>query len=162
MRHVIAPLLLLVSAAAPLTAADFDKAASAQPAVGACTLLTKDIVAKVTPYEKKQLALVLSIEPSEDALGKSGSACNYGGITMQIDPFSPAFLEKQRDKTWVAVAGVGDAAYYRDNRGEWGELYVRAGAHVLTIQMDVPTGRTAASIQSNTIALAKEILPKLK
>ena len=60
------------------------------------------------------------------------------------------------------MPGVGDEAYFRDNRGEWGELYVRAGARVLTIQMDVPTGRTAAAIQPNTIALAKALLPKLK
>jgi hypothetical protein len=32
----------------------------------------------------------------------------------------------------------------------------------LTIQMDVPTGRTAASIKPNVIALAKAILPRLK
>jgi hypothetical protein len=57
---------------------------------------------------------------------------------------------------------VGAAAYFRDNRGEWGELYVRSDTHVLTIQMDVPTAKTAASIQSNTVALAKAILPKLK
>ena len=32
----------------------------------------------------------------------------------------------------------------------------------LTIQMDVPNGRTAASIQPNVIALAKAVLPQLK
>ena len=42
------------------------------------------------------------------------------------------------------------------------ELYVRVGTHAVTIQMDTPPGRTPASIQSNVIALAKLIVPKLR
>jgi hypothetical protein len=37
-----------------------------------------------------------------------------------------------------------------------------AGARMVTIQMDVPTGKTAAGIQSNTVSLAKAVLAKLK
>jgi hypothetical protein len=128
----------------------------------ACALLTKELVTQITPYDTQTLAGVLGVRPTEDPIGQSGSACSYGGITMQIDPFPFATIEKMRTPAWAAVPGVGDAACFRDNRGEWGELYVRSGTRVLTIQMDVPTGKTAASIQSNTVALAKAILPKLK
>jgi hypothetical protein len=159
-------LLIITTSLSGVSAADAGRGLSntslAQPpAVRACSLLTKELIAQVTPYERQQLAPVTQIPPMEDALPR-GSACSYGGITLQIDPFPPATLEKQRTPAWSAVPGVGDEAYFRDNRGEWGELYVRAGARVLTIQMDVPTGRTAAAIQPNTIALAKALLPKLK
>ena len=61
----------------------------------------------------------------------------------------------------IVVPGLGDTAYYVDNGGRWGQLYVTAAGRVLTIQMAIPMGRTAASIQPNVIALAKAILPKL-
>ena len=134
---------------------------AAKPGVRACSLLTKDLVLQVSPYSKQQLDLVMRIPPDEDSVGPSGSACTYGGITMQIDPFAPAVFEKQQ-QGWVPVQGVGDVAYFFDRRGEWAELYVRTGTRVLTIQMDIPDGRTASSVQPNVIALAKALLPKLR
>ena len=80
---------------------------------------------------------------------------------MQVDPFVPAVFERQKKNTWVVVPGLGDTAYFVDNSGRWAELYVNAAGRVLTIQMDIPMGKTAASIQPNVIALAKAILPKL-
>ena len=136
-------------------------AQTAKPAVRACALLTKEVVTQVTPYDKKTLDLVLTVPPMEDSLGASGSACSYGGITMQVDPFVPAVFERQKKNTWVVVPGLGDTAYFVDNSGRWAELYVNAAGRVLTIQMDIPMGKTAASIQPNVIALAKAILPKL-
>jgi hypothetical protein len=163
MRHVVAS-LLVVTCFAPETLAlqSGSGAAPGRNAVSACSLLTKELVTQVTPYDKQAFAAVMLVPPMEDSVGPSGSACSYGGITMQIDPFAPAVFEKQRDKTWALVPNVGDGAYFRDNKGRWAELYARTGARVLTIQMDVPTGRTAASIQPNTIALANALLPKLK
>lgn len=163
MRQVLA-LLLVMGCFTELMAFQSARGAQpAKPAVRACPLLTREVVTQVSPYEKKVLDVVLGVPASEDPVG-SGSGCSYGGITMQVDPFPPAVFDKQRekDKKWVAVQGVGDTAYYRDNMGRWGELYVASAGHVLTIQMDIPMGKTAASIQPNTIALAKAILPKLK
>jgi hypothetical protein len=137
-------------------------APTAKPAVRACTLLTKEVVTQVTPYDKKALDLVMLVPPMEDSLGASGSACSYGGITMQVDPFAPAVFERAKKPTWAVVQGLGDTAYFADNGGRWAELYVAAEGRVLTIQMDIPMGKTAASIQPNVIALTKAILPKLK
>ncbi|HVG56376.1 MAG TPA: hypothetical protein VM846_18195 [Vicinamibacterales bacterium] len=162
MRRAVALLLVMGVFTPVLMARQAARGAGTPARPSACALLTKELVTQVTPYDKQTLAGVLGVRPIEDPIGQSGSACSYGGITMQIDPFPFATLEKQRTPAWAAVPGVGDAAYFRDNRGEWGELYVRSDTHVLTIQMDVPTGKTAASIQSNTVALAKAILPKLK
>jgi len=111
-------------------------------------------------YERQALDLAMQVPPNGDALGAAGSECTY--VTLQVDPFAPGVIEKQVKKDWVPMSGVGDAAYFRDNGGRWAELYVRTGAHVMTIQMSVPTGRTAASIQPNVVALAKVLLPQLK
>ena len=138
---------------------------AAVPTTGAnraCSMLTKERITKVSPYDAKTLATVLLVPANGSSIGASGSECTYGGITMQIDPFTPAAFDRIRTKDWTMIPNLGDSAYYRDNGGRWGEIFASSGAHVLTIQMDIPTGRTAASIQPNAIALAKEILPNLK
>jgi hypothetical protein len=136
--------------------------AAAKPAIRACSLLTKELVSKITPYDEEQKRLVFTIPPQEDSVGASGSACEYGGIHLQIDPFPWTTVEKVGDKTWVAVPQVGDAAYFRDNRGDYAELAAHVGARVVTIQMSIPTGRTADSIKPNVVALANAVLPSLK
>ena len=65
---------------------------------------------------------------------------------MQIDPMTAEAFERVRDKEWMPMAGVGDKAYFRDNKARFAELFVQAGTHVMTIQMDVPDGKTSACI----------------
>ena len=127
----------------------------------ACSLLTKDVVTQVSPKSPESLKLMLTVEPMESKSG-AGTLCSYGGITMQVDAVTPASMEKVRDKTWVAVPGLGDTAYFHDNRGNFAELYVQAGKRTLTIQMSPGTGKTVEETKPNTIALAKLLLPKLK
>jgi hypothetical protein len=132
-------------------------------AVHACSFLTKALVAEHTPLTKQAFALVSDLPPSEDAIAPSGSECTYGGVTFNIDAISPEYFERiRKPEEWKAITGVGDTAYFRDNAGRFAELFVRTGMHSFSIQMDVPTGRTSASIQPNVIALAKAILPKVK
>ena len=134
------------------------------PAIRACSLLTKELVKKVTPFEGKALDIYLMGEPDADSNGAGGTDCSYGGIAIQIDPnFSYEAFKNQKD--WAnaePVAGVGDEALFHDNIGEWAEMIVRSGPHLLTIRMDVPKGKPAASIKPNVIALAKELLPKIR
>jgi hypothetical protein len=136
--------------------------AAGEPGRAACSLLTKEVVMRFTPYDNRARDLVMLVPPTGDPVGRSGSECTYGGITLQVDPFPPAMLEKQRDQTWLSLNGVSDAAWFRDNGGRWGELYARSGNRVLTLQMNVPTGRTALSIQPNLVGLAKALLSDLK
>jgi hypothetical protein len=123
-------------------------------------LLTKELLAAHSPASKQSFALTIKIPPQEEKAG-DGTGCQYGDVMLQIDPYPAASFEKLFGK-WSAVSGVGERAYFRDNGGRWAELAVLAGKRVMTIQMDVPEGKTAASIQSNTVALANAILPKLK
>lgn len=139
------------------------QAPAGEPAIHACSLLTRELLLQTTPNDnRKMFEIVLRIPPEEEAIG-TGSSCSYGDVHLQVNPFaSPASVEKDIARTWSRVAGVGDIAYFRDNKGMWAELYVRSGRRVLTIQMDVPSGRTPAAIQPNTIALANAVLAKLK
>jgi hypothetical protein len=171
MRQAVASLTMMGCLAfqAPALGAG-NEAAAGKPGIRACSLLTKELVMQVSPFEQQapeqrdlHRQLLTELPPEEESVGPSGSACNYGGVYLQIDPFAaPTRTEKDLAQTWVPLSDVGDVAYFRDNRGKWAELYVRAGARVLTIQMDVPEGRTAESIKPNVTALAKAILPKLR
>ena len=133
------------------------------PALRACTLLTKELALTVTAAANKRVFDILP--PEEERIGVNGTACEYGDIRVQIDAFTPAGLEgsvKKDGPQWVAVPNVGDRAWFRDNRGNYAELAVVAGAHTLTIQMGVPFQGTADKIKPNTIALANELLPRLR
>jgi hypothetical protein len=133
-----------------------------KPRTSACALLTKDLVDQHTPYSKESQAVLRQFQPEEEAVGTAGSMCSYMGVTFQLDPFAaPQRLEADMAKTWTPSAGLGDVSFFRDNKGEWAELYVRKGNRVITLQVDIPDGRTAAEIKPNTIALGKALLAKL-
>jgi len=157
MNRLAAPVLILGCLATHAAHAQ----APRPPAISACSLLPRELVLKFTPHDQK---IVDIVPPSENRLGESGSACSYGGIELQIDPFTPARLEAlraQHGKGWSPVPGVGDAAYFFDNRGEYAELYARVGTRVFTIQMDVASGSVEA-VKPKVAGLAQAIVPKLK
>ena len=136
------------------------KAMAGQSAPSACALLTKELLAAHSPASKQSFALMMKIPPQEEKAG-AGTGCQFGDVMLQLDPFPVANFDRLFGK-WSPVSGVGDRAYFRDNGGRWAELAVLAGKRMITIQMDVPEGKTSASIQPNTVALANGILQKLK
>ena len=157
MRLAIALLLAYAS----VTTAEA-RQTSAKPRVSACALLTKDLVVQHTPYTKESQKVLMQFQPEEEAVGTAGSMCSYLGVTFQLDPFAaPQRLEADMAKTWTPSVGLGDVSFFRDNKGEWAELYVRKGHRVITLQVDVPDGCTAAEIKPNTIALGKALLARL-
>lgn len=162
MRQILT-LLLMSGFAMQATAAQSTDPATGKQTVGACALLTKELLEKTTPEDRERFEFGLTIPAAEESVGVSGSMCEYGGVLLQIDPFaSPARVEESLAVKWTRIPGLGDIAYFRDNAGEWGELYVRAGERVITIQMGVRREHPAESIKPNLIALAEAILPKLK
>src|SRR5687767_5442714 len=132
MRQLLASVLVIGTVTA--LAAVSQAPAAGKPPISACSLLPTDLVMKVGGLNPK---MVDYIKPSEEAMGTTGSACNYGGLRLQVDPFTPAGLERilktETAKTWVPVSGVGDAAYFNNNRDRYAELVVRTGTHVFTI-----------------------------
>jgi hypothetical protein len=163
-RHLASWIVSLWAAAAVtgLAATPQQGAAANPPAIRACQLLTKELALKVTASANKKIFDILP--PEEESLGVNGSACEYGDIRLQIDPFTAQRFEElsKTEKGWTSEPNLGDKASFRTNPNGYAELFVAVGTHVMTIQMSVPTGRTAAAIKPNTIALAKELMPKLR
>ena len=160
MRQLIASVLVLGT----MTTAVASQASSpAKPPISACSLLPTDLVLKVGGIQPD---MVKSLKPEEEAMGTTGSACQYGSVRLQVDPFTPArlteILKTETAKTWVPVGGVGDAAYFNNNCNRYAELVVRTGAHVFTIQFSVARGSTAEATKPNAITLANAIIPKLR
>jgi hypothetical protein len=160
MRQVIASLLVIGSVSAPAIAFQARGAAAAgTPRIGACSLLTKELITKFETVHKK---LVL-LPPSEEPLGKNGSACDYGDFHFQVDPFArQEELRKNPGKDWKPLSGVGDTAWFHNNGDTYAELMVWTGSHHFTIQADVPLGGTAEAVKPNAVGLANAIVAKLK
>jgi hypothetical protein len=157
-RQFIASVLLIGSVAAAVAS----QTPAGKPPISACSLLPTDLVVKVGGVDSTMAKL---IKPEEEAMGATGSACEYGEIRLQVDPFTPErlaqILKTETAKTWAPVSGVGDAAYFNNNRNRYAELIVRTGTHVFTIQFGVAIGSTAEATKPKTITLANAIIPKL-
>jgi hypothetical protein len=131
-------------------------------AIKACSLLSRELVIKVTPGNNQR---VDNIKPNEGPIGTTGSACEWGDLLVQIDPFTPARLDEMRKSTgknWEPVPGVGDATYFHNIQGILAELLGRIGTHTFGIQLTVPAGSTVSATKANTIIVANAIVPKLK
>ena len=160
MRVITSLSLVACLAAASSTAAQSGKPASGKPAIRACEVLTRDVVAKFDTGNPKMRDL---IPREEEAIGSHGSSCNDGSIFVQIDPFlNSDSYRKSPAKDWQAVTGVGDTAYFHNNRDRYAELMVWSGRHHFTIQLSVPDGRTAEAVKPNTIGIATALVAKLK
>jgi hypothetical protein len=148
------PLVACLAAASP------GVAQTGKPTIRACEVLTKDVVAKFDTGNPKMRDL---IPRKEEAIGSHGSSCDDGSIFVQIDPFLNAdTYRKSPAKDWQAVSGVGDTAYFHNNRDRYAELMVWSGGHHFTIQLSVPDGRTAEAVKPNTIGIATALIAKLK
>ena len=149
-----------LSLVACLAAASAAAAQSSKPAIRACEVLTRDVVAKFDTGNPKVRDL---IPRDEEAIGSHGSSCHDGSIFVQIDPFlNSDSYRKSPAKDWQAVSGVGDTAYFHNNRDRYAELMVWSGRHHFTIQLSVPDGRTAEAVKPNTIGIATALIEKLK
>jgi len=158
--NIIALSIVACLAAASPAVAQSGKPSSGKPAIRACEVLTRDLVEKYDTLNPKLRDLV---PRQEEAIGSHGSLCDDGGILIQIDPFLRSEdYRKSPPKDWLALSGVGDTAYFRNNGNRWAELMVWTGTHHFTIQLSVPTGGTAESIKPNTIGLATALIAKLK
>jgi hypothetical protein len=129
--------------------------ATGQP-VRACAVLTRDLVAPFTE-NKKILDL---LPPSEEELGTSGTACDYGGVRLQLFP-GRGGKPTVSAKGLQPVSGAGDGGLFRSNRDRYAELTVWTSKHRVDLQVSVPSGRTAEAIKPDVVALANAILKKL-
>ncbi|WP_413936684.1 hypothetical protein [Nitrospira sp. BLG_1] len=166
MRQILVLLAVVTCASITVFAMESHNAAVAgKSRISACALLTEDLVTKfdTTPPHLRQSGVLKQFKPTEEPVGPNGSYCDDGQIGLQVNPFSMADeLRKSPGKDWQPVSGVGDTAFFHNNRDQYAELMVWTGPHHFTIQLSVPVGGTADSIKSNVIGLANGIIPKLR
>jgi hypothetical protein len=130
--------------------------AAGQPAVRACAVLTKDLVAPFTE-NKKMLDL---IPPGEEVLGTSGTVCEYGAVRLQLFP-GRGGKRTLSAKDLQPISGAGEGGFFRNNQDRYAELMVWTSKHSLDLQVSVPSGRTAEAIKPDVVALANAIIAKL-
>lgn len=165
-RSLTAALTLVVTLSATGQAQSRGRA-NASASIRACTVLPASEVKRLAALPDP-LNLFEKMPPEEEPVGR-GSSCNYPNVHVQIDPFDWSTIDSLRAKTpaqFEAVPGVGEAAYLRANKPaaslEFAELYARIGTHVLTLQMDVPNGKTTAAVKPGLVALAQAYAAKLR
>lgn len=160
MRQVVASILVTSSLTLPALAFQARTGApGGLQKIGACSLLTREMVEKVLTGNKEAFKYM---QPDERPIGTHGSFCDYG-VIFQLNPFlRHEEMRKSPPKEWRPVTGLGDTAFFHNNKNLFGELVVWTGAHHFTIQMTAPAGGTVESIRPNLIALANAVIPKLR
>ena len=128
---------------------------TAAPTIKVCSLLPKEEVKKYLPWS----ALVDSMEPEEEAVGAAGSSCNYPSVFIQVLGRSKATGPPGQKGEYEPISGVGDEAFFRNNRNRYAELYVRVGKHTLTLQANAD--RNVEAIKPRVVDLAKALIAKL-
>ncbi len=134
----------------------------AQPAttglkIAACKLLPKEEVKKHLPWNP----ILDNMPIEEEPIGNYGTSCNYPSVFIQILPFSQGMIDSARKEGPLeTISGVGDEAYFRNNKNNYAELYVKSGKHLLTLQANGDDGKMEAA-KAGAINLAKALLPKL-
>jgi hypothetical protein len=82
-------------------------------------------------------------------------------VHVQVLRFSQATNDSLLKNGGVeTVTGVGDAAWLRNNSGEYAELFVKIGERLLTLQADLDGDMAAA--RPKIVELAKAYVAKLR
>ena len=104
----------------------------AQP-VEVCKLVPKDEVKRHLPW----IDALDQLPIEEEAIGTSGSSCNYPTVFVQVLQFNQGSIDALRkDGPLETISAVGDEAYFRNNKNRFAELMVRVGSRMLTLQAD--------------------------
>ena len=121
-----------------------------------CSLLTKEEVKKHLPWH----AVVDRMEPEEEAIGASGSSCNYPSVLIQVLSRGKASGPPSQKAVYEPISGLGDEAYFHNNRNRYAELYVRVGNYTLTLQANADGNIEA--IKPRVVSLARALIAKLR
>jgi hypothetical protein len=158
MRHVIVLFAALVGILPRAGASQTPPASPAggQQAVRACQVLTRDLV---TPFTENPSILDL-FTAEEETLGTTGTACDYGGVRLQLYPGRGGTGTISGDD-YQPISDAGWSGFFRSNRNRYAELAVWTPKHSLTLQVSVPTGGTAEAIKPDVVRLANAIIAKL-
>jgi hypothetical protein len=145
-------------AVSTLTAGDAAQAAGQYQVVKVCSLLTVAEVKKLAPWEP----MFDQMKIEEEGFG-GGSSCSYPTATVQVMQFRQATIDAMgKDAKLEAVAGVGEAAWLRNNRNMFAELAAKVGPHLLTVQTSIDRGKTFETSKPQLLELGKAFAAKLR
>ena len=126
--------------------------------VKVCSLLTVSDVKKLAPWEP----MFDQMKVEEEAFS-NGSSCNYPTATVQVSQFRQTTIDALgKGAKLEAVSGTGDAAWLRNNQNLFGELLVKVGPHLLTVQMNISRGKTFDTLKPTLLELGKAFAAKLR
>jgi hypothetical protein len=156
-RFVHAALVAIVAVSACPPSLLAEQQPPAAPGIRACSLVPKEEVKKHLPWRPVLDQMAIEEEP----IGISGSSCNYPPVFIQVLPFSQGTIDAARKKGGLeTISGVGDEAYFHNNRNLYAELYVKTGKHLLTLQSN--WDGKSESVKTGTLNLAKALVAKLR
>ena len=126
--------------------------------VKVCSLLTVSEVKKLAPWEP----MFDQMKVEEEAFS-NGSRCNYPTATVQVSQFRQTTIDALgKGAKLETVSGTGDAAWLRNNQNLFGELLVKVGPHLLTVQMNISRGKTFDTLKPTLLELGKAFAAKLR
>lgn len=126
--------------------------------VKVCALLTVAEVKKLAPWEP----MFDQMKIEEEGFG-GGSSCSYPTATVQVMQFRQGTIDAlNKQYKLEAVAGVGDAAWLRNNRDMFAELMAKVGPHLLTVQTSIDRGQTFETSKPELLNLGRAFAAKLR
>lgn len=143
----------------PLAAQQKGQASSGGPQrVQVCSLVAKAEVKKHLPW----MDALDQMPVEEEPVGANGSSCNYPTVHVQVLPYTPNFIESMKKSGPLEpITGVGDEAWFHNNKNRFAELTVKVGPRLLTLQADADDGKMDA-VKPKVISLARVYVAKLR
>jgi hypothetical protein len=133
--------------------------ASGQPSssqIHACSLLSKEEVKEHLPWPD----FLDQMPAEEESLGPRGTACNYPSVYIQLLRFSQGLIDSVRALEGTeAVDGIGDEAYFHNNKDRYAEVLVKVGESMFTLQANADRGIEV--VKPEALKLASAIVEKL-
>lgn len=125
--------------------------------IAVCPLVTKAEVKKHLPWNPVMDQFPLEEEP----IGASGSSCNYPTVLVQVLPYTQSMVDAMHKQGKLeAISGIGDEAYFHNNKNMFAELYAKVGNRLLTLQSS-SSGKVDA-VKPGVLSLAKVFVAKLR
>ena len=87
----------------------------------------------------------------------------YPTAQVQVEPYNPQIIDKARRTAQLdPVAGIGNEAWIRNNRNLFAVIYAKVGAHLLTVEMEIPVGKKFETTKQTAIEIAEAFAAKLR
>ena len=147
--------VLIVSAGTAVIAAQATSGGQYQ-VVKVCALVAVAEVKKLAPWP------AVYDKQVEEQPVPGGSSCDYPTAYVRVTQFRQNLFDAVgKDAGVERSAGVGDAALLR-NSDTFADLFLKAGPHLVNVQMNFGAGSTFANSKAAMIEIGKAFASKLR